>query len=116
MNIFEYLFLIFIFSVLAVTGILLISFISGNFKTGQSLREGLSQRLGMLRMKKMLGKRGIGINDYLHKSRINDIERHIRACESCDRIEECDSSLNTSKEDLSFCPNDSEFKKVKTKL
>lgn len=99
-----------------ITGVLLVSFIGGNFRTGQRLREGLSQRLGMLRMKKMLIKREINIKDYLHDSMISDIEGHIRTCEGCNRTDECDTALNTGKQDLSFCPNDNEFKKVKVNL
>lgn len=117
MNIYDYLFLIVIFSVLSVTGVLLISFISGNFRNGQRLREGLYQRMGMLRMKKMLVKREVNVGDYLHKSMISDIERDIRVCENCNRITECDAALCSVKAtDLSFCPNDTEFRKVKTKL
>lgn len=119
MSLFGYLFVFFIISILFVTGILLAGYIGSNYSRGRALRENLLHRIGMLRLGRMLKKRGIDVHAHLHKHLIHDIEKEIRQCESCERIDECENALKAKtqeEEDLSFCPNNEKLKQVKIDL
>ena len=107
MNFSGYVYLLAIFSVLAITGILLAAYIFANFRTGQSVREVLSKRIGALRLKKMLKLQGINFSDFLYGQLVHDIEKQVRACEGCNKTAECDQALKQHEKNanLQFCPN-----------
>ena len=68
----------------------------------------------MLRLGRMLKKRGINTETFLHEAPFHDIESNIRNCESCGKVKECDAALDESvleKTELTFCPNDDAFRK-----
>jgi hypothetical protein len=82
--------------------------ILGDFQTGRQFRRALTERVRRLRLQRMLERRGIDADEYLHHQPIVDIEKRIRACESCDSTQQCDIALASRKDetDLSFCAND----------
>lgn len=107
-------YLLFIVGLLLVTSAGLIWIINANFRTGQRIREVLWERIKLLRLGRMLKKRGISPETYLHGAALHDIEAGIRNCESCKKINECDNALEAATrddKDLSFCPNDIALKK-----
>ncbi len=94
----------------------IVSAITGNFRTGLRLREDLAQRVKYLRLDKMLSKRNIKRVQYLHTESITDIENQIRSCESCSVTKKCDEVLKDgSPADLSFCPNDEVLESIAKK-
>lgn len=108
-----------VFIVLFLTGIgiLLAGVINENFKTGQRLREALAERVKLLRLVRMLKKRGIDVTTFLHEAPVHEIEANLRTCEGCDKITECDNALSQpvhSKVNLGFCPNDRTLAKLQT--
>ena len=81
--------------------------ITGNFRVGLRFRDELAQRVKFLRLDKMLAKRNIKREYYLHTESVTNIENQIRSCESCSVTKKCDEVLKeSSPADLSFCPND----------
>ena len=110
-------FCIFIALFLTGIGVLLAGVINENFKTGQRLREALAERVKLLRLVRMLKKRGVDVTSFLHEAPIHEIEANLRACEGCNKITECDNALSTpvhSEVNLEFCPNDRTLAKLKT--
>ena len=71
----------------------IISSITDNFRVGLRLREDLAQRVKYLRLDKMLAKRNIKREHYLHEETITNIENQIRSCESCSVTKKCDEAL-----------------------
>lgn len=107
-----YLLLITVILFFALVG--LIGIINTNFRAGQRLRAALLERIKLLRLGRMLKRRGIDTATFLHEAGFHDIETNIRNCESCGKIKECDAVLEVSAAqsgDLSFCPNDKVLKK-----
>ena len=93
--------------IILVVAIVLFTAITGDFRKGLRLREELAQRVRYLRLDKMLSKRNIRREDYLHIESISNIETQIRTCESCSMTEQCDQALKEiSPADLGFCPID----------
>ncbi len=91
--------------------------ISGNVRVGQRFREKLMERLKQLPFNRMLGKRNLDVNDYLHNMPVTDIEKQLRNCDECTAKEECKETLEDeekSEKDYSFCPNDEYFKQAKS--
>lgn len=90
--------------------------IVGNFIVGQRFRDELAQRVKFLRLDKMLAKRNIKREYYLHTESVTNIENQIRSCESCSATKKCDQALKqSSPADLSFCPNDEDFESIAKK-
>ena len=89
--------------------------ILANFHTGRQFRRALIGRVKRLRLYRMLERRGIDAEDYLHHQSVVDIEKHIRACESCGDTAVCDKALSSRKPDvdLGFCQNDAAFNAIK---
>ncbi|MFO1436224.1 MAG: DUF6455 family protein [Gammaproteobacteria bacterium] len=89
--------------------------ISGDFHAGRQFRRALIERVRRLRLQRMLDRRGISAEEYLHRQPAVDIEQRIRACESCDATQQCDVALASRKEDtdLSFCANDEAFNRYR---
>lgn len=93
--------------VILVVAIVIFTAITADFRKGLRLRHELAQRIKFLRLDKMLSKRNIKREDYLHLESISNIETQIRSCESCPKTEQCDQTLKlkeSSLADLSYCP------------
>ncbi len=119
MNLFSILFIGCILFFSCVIAVYFVIAIYNNFKVGQRTRDNLIERIKMLRLNKMLVKRKINVKKYLHTIPIYQIENHLRNCESCMNIEECDQELTSvNKEDsnYSFCPNAESFKELQEEL
>jgi hypothetical protein len=113
-----------VLSVLVIAGIALLAAyvasrmtyaILANYHTGRQFRRALIGRVKRLRLYRMLERRGIDAEDYLHHQPIVDIEKHIRACEGCADTAVCESALKSraAQVDLSFCQNDRAFNAIK---
>jgi len=99
-----------------IVAAVIINAITGNFRTGLRLRQELAQRLKYLRLDKMLSKRNIKREHYLHTESIMNIENQIRSCESCSVTKKCDEVLKEgSPADLSFCHNDEVLESIANK-
>lgn len=82
--------------------------IYNNFKAGQSYRQELAKRIEKLRLNKMLEKKQIKLNRYIHELPVHQIENQIRNCETCIEAIFCDqifSHDNVLTTNHSFCPN-----------
>jgi hypothetical protein len=102
--------------VILIVAVVIFTAIVGDYKTGLSIRDAIAQRVKYLRLDKMLAKRNIKREDYLHTESITNIENQIRNCESCSEIKQCDEALKQgSPADLSFCPNDEVFESIANK-
>ncbi|MCC6716140.1 MAG: hypothetical protein IT496_12965 [Gammaproteobacteria bacterium] len=86
-----------------------------NFHTGRQFRKALGGRVKRLRLYRMLERRGIDAQEYLHRHPVVDIERHIRACEGCGETAVCEKALGSRapQVDLSFCRNDAPLNAIK---
>ncbi len=111
-------------SVLVVAGIVLMAAyvasrmsyaILANFHTGRQFRRALAGRVKRLRLYRMLERRGIDAEEYLHHHPVVEIEKQIRACEGCDETAVCEKALGSRapQVDLSFCRNDAAFNEMK---
>lgn len=102
--------------VILVVSIVIFTAITGDFRKGLRLREELAQRVRYLRLDKMLSKKNIKREDYLHLESIANIETQIRTCESCSFTEQCDQTLKErSPTDMSFCPIDEDLELIANK-
>ena len=85
--------------------------------SGQEYRETMMAMLNKLPIHRMLKKRGIDIDNYLHEQSALDVREHIRNCKNCTTKEECEENLakkeDSPETDYSFCPNDENFKIIK---
>ena len=103
--------------IILIVAIVLFTAITGDFRKGLRLREELAQRVRYLRLDKMLSKRNITREGYLHLESISNIETQIRTCESCSLTEQCDRALKkTSPEDLDFCPLDENLEQIANRV
>ena len=87
--------------------------VTRDFKVGLRFRDELARRVRYLRLDKMLTKRNINLNHYLHTESVTNIENQIRGCESCAVTRQCDQILkqNTAA-NLSFCPNHDDLESI----
>ncbi len=98
-----------------IVAVLMAFAVTRDFKLGLRFRDELARRIRLLRLDKMLKKRGITCENYLHVESVTNIEKQIRNCESCSETKQCDQVLKeNSPTDLSFCPNDEDFKSITT--
>ncbi len=96
--------------------VLMVIAIINSFRVGVRFRDELAQRVKFLRLDKMLAKRNIKREHYLHTESVTNIENQIRSCESCSLTKKCDQALKqSSPADLSFCPNDEDFESIAKK-
>ena len=106
--------------ILAVTGIRMVLAIGTNFTVGRQIRAGLRHRVTRLRLGRMLARRGIDLDTYLHEMPMTDLENHIRACENCEQTTACNRTLakggSDSPSDLGFCPNETPLTEYKAKV
>ncbi len=102
--------------VILVVAVVILTAILADFRSGLTIRDAFAQRVKYLRLDKMLAKRNIKREDYLHTESVTNIENQIRNCESCPVIKQCDEVLKEgSPADLSFCPNDEAFESITKK-
>jgi hypothetical protein len=92
--------------------------ILGNFHTGRQFRKGLVERAQRLRLTRMLQRRGIDPQEYLHHDSVVSIEKQLRACEACDATRACDVAIasRTGETDMGFCANDSSFESYQKRV
>ena len=103
--------------IILIVAVVLFIAITGDFRKGLRLREELAQRVRYLRLARMLAKRNIKREDYLHIESISNIETQIRTCESCSRTEQCDQALKEiSPADLGYCPIDEDLKLIANRV
>lgn len=71
------------------------------------IREGLRQRLGGLRLGRMLAHRGIATETYLESTAPDEAKSQLSACEGCAALVQCDNALSSTApgQDFSFCAN-----------
>ena len=102
--------------VILVVAVVILTAILGDFRSGLSIRDAFAQRVKYLRLDKMLAKRNIKREEYLHTESVTNIENQIRNCESCSVIKQCDEALKEgAPADLSFCPNDEVLESIANK-
>lgn len=106
--------------ILAVTAVRMLLAIGTNFAAGRAVRAGLRHRVTRLRLGRMLARRGIDVNTYLHEMPMTDLEGQIRACENCEQTTACNHTLakggRDAPSDLGFCPNDIPLTEYKAKV
>lgn len=97
----------------AVSGlaVALILTIRANYLTGWRFRQQLSERVNRLRLGRMLARRGINVQEYLHRIPVVQLDREARACEGCNQTRTCEEVLarGTAGTSLDFCVNHNEF-------
>lgn len=81
--------------------------IRANLLRGQLVRVGMAQRLDRLLLKRLLSLAGTDVRHFLHSRYLHEIERELRACESCDDQDRCRSCLQVGStlDRFDFCPN-----------
>lgn len=90
--------------------------ITNIFRVELRFRDELAERVKFSCLDKMLAKRNIKREHYLHVESVTNIENQVRSCESCSMTEQCDQALKDSEpSDLSFCPNDEDFELIAKK-
>jgi len=92
---------------LVIAGVALTWAIAGNMHRGQEVRRRLAARLDGLRLGRALRLFGIDHEAYLHTQPVAVIEAHMRSCEDCAEVTQCDASIQAG--DVShfdFCPNE----------
>ena len=96
-----------------IVAVVIVIAITSNFRVGLRFRDELTQRIKFLRLDKMLAKKNIKREHYLHTESVTNIENQIRSCESCAVTKQCDQVLKeSSPADLSFCPNDEDLESI----
>lgn len=100
-----------------ITAGMLVYALSKNFKTGQLVRQQLSDKVDQLRYGQMLALFGVNKDNYLHKVPLTRVDDEIRKCRSCEWTFECDKALQhfdyVNDEVLRFCPNASSISSQK---
>lgn len=82
--------------------------ISRSLKRGGDYRQELGVRLQQVRHGSMLKALDIDVTKYLFETNLSDVHRQIKACNDCDKFEQCESSLNeepVTLDKVSFCLN-----------
>lgn len=71
------------------------------------IRDGLRQRLGGLRLARMLARRGIATEAYIERTTPDAAKAQLAACEGCAAVAQCDNALDSDlpRQDFSFCAN-----------
>ena len=67
----------------------------------------------------MLTALGINKTEYIHQTRVNDIQQQMSQCSDCTNTDECDEKLSTADVDISdieFCNNEDKLKEVVSEL
>jgi hypothetical protein len=71
------------------------------------IRAALRERLGALRLARMLKRRGIGGETFIASAEPDTVKAQLSACESCVAVVQCDNALASELplKDISFCAN-----------
>ena len=80
MNVVSSLLIALMAALLMVTIGRLIVAIAGDVLRSNRVRANLKDRLRLLRMNKMLARRNIPLDEYLHGESVSDVEQRVRAC------------------------------------
>ncbi len=73
----------------------------------RSYRQDLNQRIGGLRIHRMLEALGVSGGSYMRKAAFSEVETHLSRCQQCPNTPECDAALeqgDTSNGEA-FCSN-----------
>jgi len=95
--------------------ILLMVAIVFNFRAGMKYRKALAEQLDHFRLAKMLVALGIDIDEYLSTERVVDIHTHMKRCNACENVDECDEQLaqgNLSPDGIEFCNNEQSLREI----
>jgi len=86
--------------------------IRANYLNGGRFRQQIAERVGRLRMGRMLARHGIDVREYLHRIPIVRLETEVRTCEGCNQTHTCDRALarETPGASFDFCANHEEFR------
>ena len=80
-------------------------------------RDELKDRVAHSRLGKMLARRDIDLQYYLFSQPASDAEQHLRNCQRCDSLDQCDYYLNNNildgSIDLPFCQHNDSILKIK---
>ncbi len=89
--------LIIVFFILLATAITfgLFRAITKSSQQGETFYQKLTDRIGQLRMHKMLQALGINEKEYTRSNQVNEIEMHINRCRDCGNTEQCDAELES---------------------
>jgi len=83
-------------------------------KAGRIYRKELARTIDELQMGRMLAALGIDTRAYLVNEDLADIKEHLKKCESCKHIEECEEDLasgRTKSDNIDYCENKRSWKK-----
>jgi|GEM_PF-3976023 len=94
MNSIAFLFLILVGAVLVWTAVRLGLSIYLDYRAAAEVREQLLQRLRLLPMRPLLAAAGLDLQEVLYCHPLHQVEKLIRACESCPDKERCQASLS----------------------
>lgn len=98
-------------AVFAVLALLLaggmVQALTANMRQGHATRAALAERMHAVPLDQALATFGHDARAYLHGESVADIERHLRACESCTSHDRCRALLAQRAEcsAFDFCPN-----------
>ncbi|MEJ2644484.1 MAG: hypothetical protein P8180_06045 [Gammaproteobacteria bacterium] len=81
--------------------------IRANLLRGQLVRADMAQRLDRLLLKRLLSLADTDVRHFLHSRYLHEVERELRACESCDDRDRCRDCLRVGStlDGFDFCPN-----------
>lgn len=109
----------FLFILLLVVGIIAATAriaLTGQVAVVARVRSGLREQMKNSRLLRMLGRRGIALQDYLDRSETADIKTQIGVCDTCPQTQRCDTVLANPEPAVddfsSFCPNAPAIKKL----
>ena len=118
MNIYSVIFIGLISALAIIAAGYFFTAIYNNFTAGQKFRLELASRIEGLRLNKMLVKKQININKYLHTLPVHKIENQIRCCAACRETVLCDQILSPDNKlvtNFAFCPNSKDLDKFNNK-
>ena len=88
------------------TGVALTWAIRRNLNQGETTRLGLLKRLLDVRLSGVMQVMGIDPRGYLSHAPVVEVERQLRACQSCSHQHQCtgDLSIAASEDQFAYCP------------
>ena len=111
MSITQTLIIVFFILLTIVITIGLFRAVTKSSQQGETFYQKLSERIGQLRMHRMLQALGINEKEYTRSNQVNEIEMHINRCKDCGNTEQCDSELEGGeiKHADQYCPNNEDL-------
>lgn len=100
----------FILLAIAIT-IGLLHAITKSSRQGETFYKNITDRIGQLRMHKMLQVLGINEKEYTRSNQVNEIEMHMKRCKDCGNTEQCDSEMESGEitQADQYCPNNEDL-------